>query len=66
MIPLIICSDPEIIMRIHEHAVDLNVRHIKWESLLMLLIKHILSSVITEKTMLLSIYQDFVTIAIDE
>ena len=41
MVTLVVCTDPQIITGILKHAFDLDIRHIKRESLLILLIKHI-------------------------
>ena len=64
MISLVICSYPQIVARVHEHAVYLYVRNIERESLLILMINDILVHIVAEKTMLFSIDQDLIAIAI--
>ena len=64
MISLIICSYPKVIMRVSEHTFDFHIRHLKWESLLILMINDILMDIVAEKAMLFSIDQDLIAIAI--
>ena len=62
MIALIICSYPQIITGVQEHAFYLDIRKLERETLLSLMIKHILAHIITEKTMFFCIDKNLISI----